>query len=247
LHLQPCYLRKLCRGMSCLTSPILSLAWDRLRTKTARSSSQKQQSQSTTQMAIQSSQAGEMRLVHGYSIFLSPLRLLSPRMRLVPQRLGRPSQLLLRFWRHYPGSRDCPLMLQQSFRQPCLRHHTLIQARASLPLTRPGLPAWSTTYTVQPRRLPWPFVPQVPYLTHAALISPALGPCLGSIMPAWASLSSKLGLMLSKPATETPSRASPTPMQPSTVRMPMRRSWAILPSNDKMSGRLKPSQLCRHR
>jgi hypothetical protein len=106
LHLQPRYLRKLQRGMSCLTSPILSSTGDHLPTKTARSSSQKQQSQSTTQMAIQSSQAGKMRLVCGYGIFLSPLRLLTPRMQPVPQRLGRPSQLLLHFWRHHPGSRD---------------------------------------------------------------------------------------------------------------------------------------------
>jgi hypothetical protein len=155
LHLQLRYLRKLHRGMSCLTSPILSLAWDYLPTKTAQLSSQKQQSQSTTQMAIQSSQAGKMRLVHGYGIFLSPLRLLTPRRQLVPQRLGRPSQLLLHFWRHHPGSCDCPLPLQQSFCQPCLRHHTLIQARASLPPTRPGLPDQSTTYMAQPRQLPW--------------------------------------------------------------------------------------------
>jgi hypothetical protein len=60
--------------------PHTSSAWGRLPTKTARSSSHKQQSQSTTQMAIQSSQAGEMRLVHGYGIFLSPPRLLTPRM-----------------------------------------------------------------------------------------------------------------------------------------------------------------------
>jgi hypothetical protein len=49
--------------------------------------------------------------------------------------------------------------------------------------TRLGLPAWSTTYTAQPRQFPWPPMPQVPHLTHAALISPALGPWLGSIMP----------------------------------------------------------------
>jgi hypothetical protein len=46
LHLQLRYLWQLCWGMSCLTSPILSSAWDRFPTKTARSSSQKQQSQS---------------------------------------------------------------------------------------------------------------------------------------------------------------------------------------------------------
>ena len=141
--------------MSCPTSPIPSSAWDLLPTKTARLSSQKQQSQSTTQMAIQSSQAGEMRLVRGYGIFHSPLRLLTPRMQPVPQRLGRPSKLLLHFWHNHPGSRDGPLPLQQSFRQLCLRHHTLIQARASLPPTRPGLPDQSTTYMAQPRQLPW--------------------------------------------------------------------------------------------
>jgi hypothetical protein len=77
-------------------------------------------------------------------------------------------------------------------------------------------------YTAQPRLLPWPPVPQVPHLTHAALISPALVPWLGSIMPAWASLSSKLGLMQSKLVTAAPLRASLTPMRPSTVRTPMR-------------------------
>jgi len=139
LHLQPHYLRQLCRGMSCLTSPILSLPWDRLPTKTKRLSPQKQQSQSTTQMATQPSQAGEMTPVHGYGVFLSPLRLLTSRMRPVPQCLGHPSQLLLCFRLHHPGSRYCPLLLQQSFHQPCLQQHTLIQARALLPPTRPGL------------------------------------------------------------------------------------------------------------
>jgi hypothetical protein len=52
LHLQPLYLQQLRCGMSYLTSPIPSLAWDRLPTKTAQSSSREQQSQSTTQMAI---------------------------------------------------------------------------------------------------------------------------------------------------------------------------------------------------
>ncbi len=91
-------------------------------------------------------------------------------------------------------------------------------------------------HTAQPRLLPWPPEPRVPHLTHAALISPALVPWLGSIMPALVSLSSKPGLMLSKPATATSSRASPTPMWPGTVRMPMRQSWAISPNNGKMSG-----------
>jgi hypothetical protein len=84
LHLQLLYLRKLHQGMSCLTSPIPSSAWDRLPTKTAQLSLHEQQSQSTTQMAIQSSQAGGMRLVRGYGIFLSLPRLLTPRMRPVP-------------------------------------------------------------------------------------------------------------------------------------------------------------------
>jgi hypothetical protein len=55
-------------------------------------------------MAIQSSQAGKMRLVRGYGIFLSPPRLLSPRMQPVPQCLGRPSQLLLgpQVFQHLP-------------------------------------------------------------------------------------------------------------------------------------------------
>jgi hypothetical protein len=50
------------------------------------------------------------------------------------------------------------------------------------------------------------------------MISPALVSWLGYIMPAWASLSSKLGLTLSKLATTTTSMASPTPMLPGTVR-----------------------------
>jgi hypothetical protein len=58
LHLQPLYLHQLCRGMSCLNSPILSLAWACLPTKIAQLSLNKPQSQSTTQMAIQFSQAG---------------------------------------------------------------------------------------------------------------------------------------------------------------------------------------------
>ncbi len=169
-----------------------------------------------------------------------------PRMGPVPQRPGCPSQLLLCFWRHHPVLCDCPHPPQWSFCWLYLWHCTLIPAKASLPPTCPGSPAWSTTYTVQPKLLPWPPVPQVPHLTHAALISPALVPWLGSIMPAWASLSSKLGLMLSKLAITTPLMASPTPIpRPGTVRMPMRQSWAILSSNAKMSGRQKPSQLCR--
>jgi hypothetical protein len=178
----------------------------------------------------------------GHGIFLSLPRLLIPRMQLVPQRHGRPSQLPCCFMRHHPVSGDC--LPQWLSRQPCLQHFTLIPARASWPPTRPGSLAWSTTYTAQPRLFPWLPKPQVPHLTHTALISPALVPWLGSIMPAWASLSSKIGLMLSKLATVTPSKASPTPMQPNTVRMPMRRSWAILPSNAKMSGGQNPSQLC---
>jgi hypothetical protein len=63
----------------------------RLPTKTAQSSLHKPQSQSTTQMAIQFSQAGRMRLVRVSGIFLSPPRPLTPRMQPVPQRLGRPS------------------------------------------------------------------------------------------------------------------------------------------------------------
>ena len=108
LHLQPLYLQQLCRGMSCLTFHIPSLTWDRLPTKTAQSSSHKQQSQSTTQMAIQSSQAGKTRLVQGYGIFLSPPKQLTPRMRLVPQRPSPPSQLLLHFRCHHLVSRNCP-------------------------------------------------------------------------------------------------------------------------------------------
>jgi hypothetical protein len=72
--------------------------------------------------------------------------------------------------------------------------------------------------------LPWQPVPQVPHLTHAALISPAIVPWLDSIMPAWAFQSSKqLGATPSKPGTTTPSMASPTPMQPGTVRMLTKR------------------------
>jgi hypothetical protein len=69
-------------------------------------------------------------------------------------------------------------------------------------------------------------------------------PWLVSTMPAWAFLSSKLGLMPSKPANATHSMASSTPMQPGTVRTLRRQSWAILPSNVKMSGCQNPSQLC---
>jgi hypothetical protein len=61
-------------------------------------------------------------------------------------------------------------------------------------------------------------------------------PWLDSIMPAWAFWSSKLGLTPSKPATVTPLMVSPTPMQPGTAQTLTRRSWAILPSNAKMSG-----------
>jgi hypothetical protein len=60
---------------------------------------------------------------------------------------------------------------------------------------------------------------QVPHLTHAELISPELVPWLVSIMPAWAFLSSKCG------ATVTPSMASPTPMQPGTVREEEQYWW----------------------
>jgi hypothetical protein len=138
LHLQPLYLQQLCWGMSCLTSPIPSSAWARLPTKTAQSSSQEPQSQSTTQTAIQSSQAGGMRLVRVSGILLSLPRLLTPKMRPLPQLLGRPSQHLLRFLCHDPVSRDCPHRHQWSFRQPCLLQHTLIPARASLPPAHPG-------------------------------------------------------------------------------------------------------------
>ena len=100
LHLQLLYLQQLCWGMSCLTSSTPSLAWAYLPTKIAQLSLHKLQSQSTTQTAIQSSQAGGMRLAHVSGIFLSPLRLLTPRMQPVPQLLGRPSQLLLHFLRH---------------------------------------------------------------------------------------------------------------------------------------------------
>jgi hypothetical protein len=163
LPLQPLYLRQLCWGMSCLTSPLPSLAWDHLPTKTAQLSSHKKQSQSTTKMAIQSSQAGKMRLVRRYGIFLSPPRLLTPRMRLVPQRLGRPSQLLLRFWCHHPVSHNCLHPPQCLSLQPCLQHCPLIPARASWPPACPGLPARTTTYMAQSRLLPWPPKPQVRY------------------------------------------------------------------------------------
>jgi hypothetical protein len=168
----------------------------------------------------------------------------NPRMQPVRQLLCCPSQLLLCFLCQIPVSHNCPNNPQWSFCQPCLRQHTLIPARASLPPTRPGVPAWSTTCMAQPRLLPWLPVPQVPHLTHAALISPALVPWLVSIMPAWAFLSSKCGSMPSKLATATPLMASPTPMQPGTVQMLMQQSWAILPSNIEMSGRQNPSQLC---
>ena len=58
--------------MSCLTSPIPSSAWACLPTKIAQLSLHKPQSQSTTQMAIQPSQAGGMRLVCISGIFLNP-------------------------------------------------------------------------------------------------------------------------------------------------------------------------------
>jgi hypothetical protein len=203
LHLQPLYL--LCWGVSCLTSPIPSLAWACLPTKTAQLSLHEPQSQSTTQTAIQSSQAGRMRLVCISGIFLSPPRPLTSRMQPVPKLLGCPSQILLCFLLH----------------QPCLQQPTPILARASWPPTHLRSPAWSTTCTAQPRLLPWLPGLQIPHLTHAALISPALVPWLVSIVPAWAFLSSKRGLTPSKPATETPLIASPTPMQPGTVWMLM--------------------------
>jgi hypothetical protein len=59
LHWQLLYLQQLCRGMSRLTSPIPSLAWACLPTKIAQLSLHEPQSQSTTQTAIQSSQAGK--------------------------------------------------------------------------------------------------------------------------------------------------------------------------------------------
>ncbi len=156
------------------------------------------------------------------------------------------TQPLLHFLCHHSVSCNCPHHPQWSFCQPCLWQPTLIPARASLPTAHLGQPAWSTTCTVQPRLLPWPPVPQVPHLTHTALISPALVPWLVSIMPAWAFRSSKLGLTPSKLATATPSMASPTPMQPGTVRTLTRQSRAIFPSNVKMSGRKNPSRLHWH-
>jgi hypothetical protein len=105
-----------------------------------------------------------------------------------------------------------------------------------------GVACLSMTYSVQPQQP----MPQVPHLTHAALIFPALVSWLDSIMPTWALRSSRLGSMPSKPATATPRMASPTPMQPGIVQMLTRQSWAILPSNTKMSGQQNPSRHCRH-
>jgi hypothetical protein len=137
LHRQPLFLQQLCWGMSCLTSPIPSLAWGRLPTKIAQLSLHEPQSQSTTQMAIPSSQAGGKRLVHISGTFLSPPRPLTLKMQLLPQLLSHPSQLLLRFLCHHPVSPDCPYRPQWSFRQPCLLKTIFIPARASLP---PALP-----------------------------------------------------------------------------------------------------------
>jgi hypothetical protein len=53
---------------------------------------------------------------------------------------------------------------------------------------------------------------------RAAWICPALAPWLDFIMLVLAFQSSRPGWMLSKPATATPSRGSPTPMLPSIVR-----------------------------
>jgi hypothetical protein len=91
LHWQPSFIQKLCRGMSSLTSPISSLAWACLPTKIAQLSLHEPQSQSTTQTAIPSSQAGGMRLVLVSGTFLSPLRPLTLRMQPVPQLLSLPS------------------------------------------------------------------------------------------------------------------------------------------------------------
>jgi hypothetical protein len=133
LHPQPLYLQQFCWGMSCLTSPIHSLAWACLPIKIGQSSLHKPQSQSTTQTAIHSSKAGGMSLVHVSGIFLLPTRPLTPRMQPVPQLLGRPSQLLLHFLHHHPVSHNCPHHPQWSFHQPCLWQPTIIPARASLP------------------------------------------------------------------------------------------------------------------
>ncbi len=67
------------------------------------------------------------------------------------------------------------------------------------------------------------------------------------IMPVSAFQSNRHGLMLSKLATVIPLTASHTPMLPNIVRTQTKRSWAILPSNNKMSGQKNPSSLlhCR--
>jgi hypothetical protein len=108
LAFQLLYFEQLCWGMSCLPSPIPSSAWACLPTKNAQSSLHKQQSKSITQTAIQFSQTGRMRLVRISGIFLSPPRLLTPRMRPVPQLLDRPSERLLRFLHHHPVSQTAP-------------------------------------------------------------------------------------------------------------------------------------------
>ena len=76
---------------------------------------------------------------------------------------------------------------------------------------------------------------------------PSIGALVGFYHACLAFQSNRPGWMPSKPATATPSRASPTPMLPSIVRTQMKQSWAISPSNAKTSGRQNPSSLRRSR
>ncbi len=91
LHQHPLFLQQRCRGMSCLPSPIPSLAWGHLPTKIAKLFLLGPQSQSTTQMAIPSSQTGGMRLARTSGTFLSPPRPQTLRMQPLPQLLSLPS------------------------------------------------------------------------------------------------------------------------------------------------------------
>ncbi len=144
------------------------------------------------------------------------------------------------FWRRIqPEEPTCNL--QHSLRS------SRIPAKVSLPPARPGPPTRYTTSTGPPRLLLWlPGLLVLPSI-RAALICPALVPWLVFIMPVLVFQSNKPGSMPSRPATVTPLKASPTPMQPSIVRTLTKPSWVISPSNAKTSGRQKPSSLRRFR
>jgi hypothetical protein len=82
LHWHPLFPQQQCRDMSCPLFPIPSSAWGHLLTKAETLSSPRQQSWSTTLMAIPSSPDGRMKpaLVSG----ISPSRLMPQTLKIVP-------------------------------------------------------------------------------------------------------------------------------------------------------------------